>query len=90
MVKPAEQTNLFPAPDQQSPTIKIMPALEQFRQRVVSHSLFAPCSLKKAMQQLGYVQADPIRSPARAQDLVLRHRVNIYKWPWNPCTSVAR
>lgn len=28
---------------------------------------------------MGFVQADPIRSPARAQDLILRHRVNGYK-----------
>ena len=28
---------------------------------------------------MGFVQADPIRAPARAQDLILRHRVNDYK-----------
>ena len=27
---------------------------------------------------MGFVQADPIRSPARAQDLILRHRVDNY------------
>ena len=27
---------------------------------------------------MGFVQADPIRSPARAQDLILRHRVKNY------------
>jgi uncharacterized protein YcaQ len=27
---------------------------------------------------MGFVQADPIRAPARAQDLILRHRVNDY------------
>ena len=26
----------------------------------------------------GFVQADPIRAPARAQDLILRHRVKGY------------
>lgn len=31
------------------------------------------------MKRLGFVQADPIRSPARAQDLILRHRVKDYK-----------
>jgi uncharacterized protein YcaQ len=30
------------------------------------------------MDRLGFVQADPIRSPARAQDLILRHRVRNY------------
>jgi len=28
---------------------------------------------------MGFVQADPIRAPCRAQDLILRHRVNNYK-----------
>ena len=28
---------------------------------------------------MGFVQADPIRAPARAQDLILRHRVEGYR-----------
>jgi uncharacterized protein YcaQ len=32
-----------------------------------------------AIERLGFVQADPIRSPARAQDLTLRHRVQGYR-----------
>ena len=31
------------------------------------------------MTRLGFVQADPIRAPARAQDLTLRHRVKGYR-----------
>lgn len=31
------------------------------------------------MHRLGFVQADPIRAPARAQDLILRHRVSGYR-----------
>ena len=31
------------------------------------------------MAKLGFVQADPIRAPARAQDLTLRHRVKNYR-----------
>jgi len=31
------------------------------------------------MKRLGFVQADPIRCPARAQDLILRHRVKDYR-----------
>ncbi len=31
-----------------------------------------------AIRRLGFVQADPIRAPARAQDLILRHRVKGY------------
>ena len=35
--------------------------------------------LGQAVAQLGFVQADPIRAPARAQDLILRHRVTGYR-----------
>ena len=31
------------------------------------------------MERFGFVQADPIRAPARAQDLTLRHRVTDYR-----------
>ncbi len=33
----------------------------------------------RAVKTLGFVQADPIRAPARAQDLILRHRVVKYR-----------
>ena len=55
-----------------------MSALDQFRKRVVRDSLFRPCGLGEAVERLGFVQADPIRCPARAQDLILRHRVKNY------------
>jgi uncharacterized protein len=54
-------------------------SLQQLRVYAVSHSLFPPVTLKAAIQRMGFVQADPIRSPARAQDLILRHRVTGYK-----------
>ncbi|WP_201306242.1 DNA glycosylase AlkZ-like family protein [Roseomonas harenae] len=41
--------------------------------------MFAPTTLSDAMHRLGFVQADPIRAPARAQDLILRHRVSAYR-----------
>jgi uncharacterized protein YcaQ len=41
--------------------------------------LFPPTSLSRAVTRLGFVQADPIRAPARAQDLILRHRVRDYR-----------
>jgi uncharacterized protein YcaQ len=53
--------------------------IQELRARAVAHSLFKPTSLKAAVMRLGFVQADPIRSPARAQDLILRHRVKGYK-----------
>jgi uncharacterized protein YcaQ len=52
---------------------------DDLRRFAVSRSLFNPVSLKRAVQKLGFVQADPIRAPARAQDLTLRHRVKGYR-----------
>ena len=49
--------------------------LAQLRRFAIARSLFKPTTLKRAIHQLGFVQADPIRAPARAQDLTLRHRV---------------
>jgi uncharacterized protein YcaQ len=53
--------------------------LDDLRRFAVSRSLFPPTTLKRALQKLGFVQADPIRAPARAQDLTLRHRVKGYR-----------
>ncbi len=53
--------------------------LSQLRAEAIARSLFAPAGLKSALTRLGFVQADPIRSPARAQDLILRHRVDGYR-----------
>jgi uncharacterized protein YcaQ len=49
------------------------------RRYAVARSLFAPTALTAAIGTLGFVQADPIRAPARAQDLTLRHRVVDYR-----------
>ena len=53
--------------------------LDQLRRYAVARSLFTPTSLPKALERLGFVQADPLRAPARAQDLTLRHRVLGYR-----------
>jgi uncharacterized protein YcaQ len=53
--------------------------LDDLRRFAVGQSLFPPTSLKRALHNFGFVQADPIRAPARAQDLVLRHRVKNYR-----------
>ena len=53
--------------------------LDDLRRYAVANTLFAPTTLARAMQKLGFVQADPIRAPARAQDLILRHRVKNYR-----------
>ncbi len=55
------------------------PTLDHLRRYAIARSLFAPTTLPRAIDKLGFVQADPIRSPARAQDLILRHRVKDYR-----------
>ena len=54
-------------------------SLADLRRFAVARSLFPPTTLKRALNTLGFVQADPIRAPARAQDLTLRHRVKGYR-----------
>jgi uncharacterized protein YcaQ len=53
--------------------------LAALRRYAVARTLFAPTTLPRAIERLGFVQADPIRAPARAQDLTLRHRVKGYR-----------
>jgi uncharacterized protein YcaQ len=55
------------------------PTLDDLRRFAIARSLFTPTSLARAIDRLGFVQADPIRAPARAQDLTLRHRVTGYR-----------
>jgi hypothetical protein len=52
---------------------------KQLSAHAITHTFFAPQSLARAIRTLGFVQADPIRAPARAQDLILRQRVNAYR-----------
>ena len=54
-------------------------SIDAARRQAINHSLFEPGTLQGAIDRLGFVQADPIRSPARAQDLILRHRVDGYR-----------
>jgi len=53
--------------------------LDDLRRAAVAQTLFTPTTLQRALDALGFVQADPIRAPARAQDLTLRHRVTGYR-----------
>ena len=55
------------------------PTLDDLRRYAVARTLFKPTTLGRAIDKLGFVQADPIRAPARAQDLILRHRVAGYR-----------
>ncbi|HEV2833827.1 MAG TPA: crosslink repair DNA glycosylase YcaQ family protein [Pyrinomonadaceae bacterium] len=53
--------------------------LDGLRRFTVARNFFEPTTLQDALNRMGFVQADPIRAPARAQDLILRHRVNGYR-----------
>jgi uncharacterized protein len=53
--------------------------LDDLRRYAVARSLFKPLTLAGAIARMGFIQADPIRAPARAQDLTLRHRVKGYR-----------
>ena len=55
------------------------PTLDDIRRFAVVRTLRKAPSLRDALHVPGFVQADPIRSPARAQDLTLRHRVPGYR-----------
>lgn len=52
--------------------------IDDLRRFTVARNFPKPTTLNRALQQTGFVQADPIRAPARAQDLILRHRVRNY------------
>jgi uncharacterized protein YcaQ len=56
-----------------------MTTLEHLRHFAAARTFFTPTTLQRAIERSGFVQADPIRAPARAQDLTLRHRVRNYR-----------
>jgi uncharacterized protein len=53
--------------------------LDDLRRFTVARNFSTPITLKRALHQMGFVQADPIRAPARAQDLILSQRVKNYR-----------
>ncbi|MGE0097622.1 MAG: crosslink repair DNA glycosylase YcaQ family protein [Hydrogenophaga sp.] len=55
------------------------PTLAELRRYAIARSLFKPVTLPAAIRRLGFVQADPMRAPARAQDLILFQRVRGYR-----------
>ena len=59
--------------------VSVPQTLVDLRRRAIHRTLFRPTTLPRALARLGFVQADPIRAPARAQDLTLRHRVTGYR-----------
>jgi uncharacterized protein len=59
--------------------VKPTPQVQRLRRLALAQTFFPPTTLEGAFERLGFVQADPIRAPARAQDLILRHRVTGYR-----------
>jgi uncharacterized protein YcaQ len=51
----------------------------ELRALAVQRTLFVEPTLERALTRLRFVQADPIRAPARAQDLILRVRTPDYR-----------
>jgi uncharacterized protein len=60
-------------------TRRTAPTLLDLRHYAIARTLFKPTTLSRAVARLGFVQADPMRAPARAQDLILAHRVKGYR-----------
>ena len=56
-----------------------MKYLRKLRSAAAARALCCAGTLQRAIDLLGFVQADPIRAPARAQDLILRHRAGGYR-----------
>jgi uncharacterized protein YcaQ len=56
-----------------------IPASLDAIRRLAVQGVHRAVPLERALDQLGFVQADPIRAPARAQDLTLRPRVTGYR-----------
>ncbi len=66
------------------PEIRLLPSVPTTVEALRGRALAAAfpgirASLAEAFRVRGFVQADPIRAPARAQDLILRHRVRGYR-----------
>ena len=53
--------------------------IADLRRFAIARSLFPRTTLKRALSNLQFVQADPIGAPARAQDLILHQRVIDYR-----------
>lgn len=53
--------------------------IKTLQRKAVFSSLSSPAELKECIGRLAFVQADPIKAPAAAQDLILRQRVDSYR-----------
>lgn len=55
-----------------------MKTIEALKRYAVARNFPRPATLKRVLARMGFLQADPIRAPARAQDLILHQRVTNY------------
>jgi uncharacterized protein len=69
----------FAAGRRSQPQSRTGVTLDDLRRYAVARSLSKPLTLARAIERIGFIQADPIRAPARAQDLTLRQRVKDYR-----------
>ncbi len=60
-------------------TAAVSHTVARMRAHLVRRTFGARGDLAGTVARMGFVQADPIRAPARAQDLILRHRVSGYR-----------
>jgi len=56
-----------------------VPTPATLRAYAAARTLWREPTLQAALDRLGFLQADPIRAPARAQDLQLMQRVRAYR-----------
>jgi len=54
-------------------------SVEGLRRQAAARTFTGGRDLRGAIESLGFVQIDPLRAPARAQDLILRQRVPGYR-----------
>jgi uncharacterized protein YcaQ len=59
--------------------VKPASPLALLRRRAAARTFSEPVDIAAAVAGLGFVQMDPLRAPARAQDLILRQRVAGYR-----------
>jgi uncharacterized protein len=80
-VRRRQSDNSLTSSPYQTPRVSPLkaPSLRQLRRYAIGRSLFKATSLSRAIARLGFVQADPMRAPARAQDLILAQRVKDYR-----------
>src|ERR1043166_2923187 len=71
--------NYGPGPNAKATQTMATLTLDELRRQAAHVTTHAPRALARALAQIEFIQSDPIRSPARAQDLILRHRVADYR-----------